>query len=223
MRDQMKNIMIINLKTYEEGTGGRGLELAEMADSLGSSVEIILAVQPADIKPIADKIRIPVFSQHIDPVAYGKHTGWILPESVKQAGAKGSLLNHSERRIDLETLGKSIKRCKEVGLTTVACADTPETAKKIAELEPDYIAIEPPELIGGEISVSKAKPEVITESIEKVNSVKNIPVLCGAGIKNREDVKKAVELGVGGILIASGVVKSENPERVIRDLLEGFE
>jgi len=217
----MKKILIINLKTYEEGTGENALKLAKTADSLANDIEIILAVQPADIKLIADNVRIPVFSQHVDPIAYGAHTGWVLPESVKSAGAKGSLLNHSERRMDFETLEKSIKRCKELGLVAVACADTPEKAKKIAEFEPDYIAIEPPELIGGDISVSKAKPELIRESIEKVKPF-GIPVLCGAGIRNREDVKRAKELGSQGIILASGVVKAENPEEAIRDLLEGF-
>ncbi len=218
----MKKIFIINLKTYEEGTGNRGSKLAEIADSLdGDDVEIVLAVQPADIKVIADNVGIRLFSQHADPIAYGAHTGWILPESLKSAGAKGTLLNHSERRMDFEILDRSIKRCRELGLVTVACADTPETAKRIAEFGPDYIAIEPPELIGGDISVSKAKPEIITESIEKVRPF-GIPVLCGAGIKNKEDVKRAKELGVEGILVASGVVKSEQPAEAIRDLIEGL-
>jgi triosephosphate isomerase len=218
----MKKILIINLKAYEEGTGERGSELSKVADSLlRKDVEIILAVQAADIKDIADNVSLPVFSQHLDPVGYGAHTGWILPESVKSAGAKGSLLNHSERRIDFEELEKSIKRCKELGLTTVVCADTPENAGRIAEFGPDYIAIEPPELIGGEVSVSNAKPEVVTESIKRVKPF-GIPVLCGAGIKNKEVVKKAKELGVEGILVASGVVKSEKPEKAIMDLIEGF-
>jgi triosephosphate isomerase len=216
----MKKVLIINFKTYEQGTGENALKIAKIAEALAGDVEIILAVQPADIKKIADNVRIPVFSQHADPIGYGAHTGWVLPESVKLSGAKGSLLSHSERRIDFETLGKSVKRCKELGLTTVVCADTPETAGNIAELKPDYIAIEPPELIGGDISVSKSKPEVITKSIERVG---DIPLLCGAGIKNREDVKKAMGLGAKGILVASGVVKAENPEEAMSDLLAGFE
>ena len=219
----MEQILLINLKTYGEGTGEKAKELAKAAEKLrNEDVEIILAVQPADIQMIAKEVNIPVFSQHVDPVSFGSHTGWILPESVKQAGATGTLLNHSERQIDTETLKKSIFRCREIGLRIVVCADTPEKAKEVASLKPDYIAIEPPELIGGDISVSKAKPEVITQSIEKVNEVENIPVLCGAGVKNREDVSKAKELGAKGILVASGVVKADNPEEAIKDLLEGF-
>lgn len=218
----MKPILLINLKTYEQGTGVDALELAQAADSLSNEdVEIILAVQASDILKIAKEVSIPVFSQHTDPIVYGSHTGWILPESVKAAGAMGTLLNHSERQIDIETLRKSIARCREVGLRIVVCADTPEKAREVASLKPDYIAIEPPELIGGDISVSKAKPEVITQSIDKVKTFE-VPVLCGAGVKDKEDVKKAKELGAEGILVASGVVKSENPEEAIKDLLEGF-
>ena len=218
----MKKMLIINLKAYEEGTGHEALKIAKIAESFaGKDAEIVLAVQQADIKIIVDSVGIPVFSQHVDPIGYGAHTGWTLPESIKQAGASGTLINHSERRIDFETLEKSVKRCRELGLVTVACADTPENAEKIAEFGPDYIAIEPPELIGGEVSVSKAKPQIITESVKRVKQF-GIPVLCGAGIKNREDVKKAKELGVGGILVASGVVKSKDSRKAIRDLLEGL-
>lgn len=219
----MKPILLINLKTYEQGTGENALRIAKSSDSLANSeVEIILSVQPTDIKTISDSVKIPVFSQHVDPIKYGSNTGWILPESVKSAGATGTLLNHSERQTDLETIRRSLARCRELGLRIVVCAGTPDKAKEVASLKPDYIAIEPPELIGGDISVSKAKPEVITQSIEKVNSVESIPVLCGAGVKDKEDVKKAMELGAKGILVASGVVKSENPEEAIKDLLEGF-
>lgn len=218
----MKWIAIINLKTYEMGTGENALKLAKIAESLKrKDVDTILAVQPTDIRLVSESVGLDVFSQHVDPIGYGAHTGWILPESVKSAGAKGTLLNHSERRIDMKTLERSIRRCREVGLITVACADTPENAGKIAEFEPDYIAIEPPELIGGEISVSKAKPEIVTESVESVRPF-GIPVLCGAGIKNREDVEKAKDLGADGILVASGVVKSKDPEKAIRELVEGF-
>lgn len=220
----MKPVLLINLKTYEEGTGEKALKIAKAAASLArnSGVEIILAVQPADIRLISENVRIPVFAQHVDPARYGSSTGWILPESVKFAGAGGTLLNHSEKRIDIETVRKSLARCREAGLRTVVCCETPEKAREVASFKPDYIAIEPPELIGGDISVSKAKPEVITQSVKNVNSVASIPVLCGAGVKDGVDVRKAMSLGAKGILVASGVVKSGNPEEAIKDLLEGF-
>ena len=221
----MKPILLINLKTYEEATGRNALELAKTCASLANEsdkVEIIIAVQAADIRLVAENVRVPVFAQHVDPVKYGSSTGWILPEAIKAAGATGTLLNHSERRIDSETAKRSLARCRELGLRVVMCAESPERAKELASLKPDCIAIEPPELIGGDVSVSKARPEVITESVHKVNSVVHIPVLCGAGVKNGEDVKKALALGAKGILVASGVVKAKDPRHALSDLLEGF-
>lgn len=219
----MKPILLINLKAYEKGIGGKALEISRIADSFGGGkAEIIVSAQPTDIRMISEKADVPVFAQHVDPVECGSKTGWIPPESVKAAGATGTLLNHSERQIDNDTIKKSLERCRKVGLRTVVCADTPERAKEIAALGPDYIAIEPPELIGGDVSVSKAKPEIITQSVEKVSEVADVPVLCGAGVKNGEDVRKATELGSKGILIASGVVKAEDPKKAIKDLMSGF-
>jgi len=37
-----------------------------------------------------------------------------------------------------------------------------------------------------------------------------VKVLCGAGIVDKTDVQKALELGAEGILISSGVVKSRS-------------
>ena len=68
----------------------------------------------------------------------------------------------------------------------------------------------------------KSKPEIITETIKRVKRVRDIPVLCGAGIKNKDDVRIAVRLGSLGILVASGVVKAEEPEKVLRELAAGI-
>lgn len=219
----MKPVLLINLKTYEEATGHKAVKFAAIAEAFADSgAEIILAVQHADIRLVSENTGVPVFSQHIDPVKFGPSTGWLLPEAAKAAGASGTLLNHSERRMDSKTISKCLARCREIGLRTVVCAETPERAKAVAALKPDYIAIEPPELIGGEVSVSKARPEVITAAVKKVNSVAPIPVLCGAGVKNGEDVRRALELGAKGILVASGVVKAKRPQEAISALLKGF-
>ncbi len=210
-------IIIVNFKTYESATGNNAFDLAKIHEKVSKETGISFAVcvQPTDLAKIASELQIPVFAQHIDPVSFGSNTGHILPEAVKAAGAFGTLLNHAEHQISLDVLEKSIKRAKEVGLYTVVCANTPETGAKIAEFEPDLIAVEPPELIGGDISVSNAQPEVITKSLELIGKGK---LLVGAGVKNGEDVKKAIELGASGVLLASGVTKAENPEKVLMDL-----
>lgn len=121
-------------------------------------------------------------------------------------------------------LKKSIKRAKEVGIETIVCANTPEIAEAVVAFGPDYVAVEPPELIGTTTSVSEARPEVITETVERVRKVnKTCKILCGAGIHNAQDVKIALKLGTDGVLLASGVVKSDNPATVLNDICNGIE
>jgi len=84
---------------------------------------------------------------------------------------------------------------------------------------PDMIAVEPPELIGTGISISKARPELITESLKQIRKVnRSVKVLCGAGVTTAEDVSKALELGSEGVLVASGVVKSKDPSAILQSM-----
>jgi len=221
----MNPMLLINFKTYEQGTGKKAVDLARIADKISKETgsNIVLSVQFTDIERVSSAVKIPVYSQHIDPVEPGSHTGWILPEAVKEAGVKGTLINHSEHNIDKESIEKNIKKCKELELVSVCCAATPDKAKELAALGPDYIAIEPPELIGGDVSVSKAKPELISDTVKYVSEVNSsVKVLCGAGVNSKEDVSKAIELGSVGVLVASAIVKSPTPEKVILDLIGGF-
>ena len=217
--------LIVNFKTYREGSGEKALELARACEKVKDSqnTNIIVAPQFSDIKPISDKFNLQVFSQHLDPISYGSHTGHALPENLKEAGISGTLLNHSERRISKEKIGKSLKRASKLDIETVVCVQNPEEAMEVAELGPDYIAYEPPELIGGDVSVSESKPEVVEKAVDHVKAeYEGIEVLTGAGVKTREDVKKAIELGTKGILIASGVVKADKPEEALKNLVKGF-
>ncbi len=218
-----KHTLLINTKAYQQGTGRHALKLARICRRLSrkAGAEIILAVQPSDIPLISRSI--PTFAQHIDAVRPGAHTGHILPEAVKAAGANGTLINHSERRLNLHEIRERIKRARENMLTSVCCAPYTVMVGRIASMKPDYIAIEPPELIGTGVSVSQAKPYVIGRSVEiSRRASPRTRVLCGAGISTSEDVAKAMELGTVGVLVASSVVKSPRPEHVIRELLRGF-
>ncbi len=214
-------VLVINFKTYAQATGRRALELAKVAEKVAKdlNVEIIVAVQPVDIRLVAENVEIPVYAQHVDPIKPGAHTGHILPEAVKEAGAKGTLLNHSENRLRLDIINEAIQRAKEVGLDTIVCADKPETSAAVAVLKPTAIAIEPPELIGTGISVSKAKPEVITNTVNIIRKIdESIPILTGAGITFKDDVEKALNLGTQGVLVASAIVKAKSWEEKIKEL-----
>jgi len=215
-------IIAINFKTYVQATGEGALRIAKAAERVykETGVTIVVAPQLADLYRIAQEVEIPVFAQHIDPIKPGSHTGHVLPEAVKEAGAVGTLLNHSENRMILADLEAAIRRAEEVGLMTMVCSNNPAVSAAVAALTPNYVAVEPPELIGTGIPVSKAKPEVITNTVELVKKVNpGVKVLTGAGISTGEDVKKALELGTVGVLLASGVTKAKDPEKAIRDLV----
>ena len=217
-------IIIVNFKTYKSAIGNNSLKLARFCDDIRkeTKINIVISVPSTDIFRISSKLKIPVLSEHIDYFGYGSHTGFILPEDIKENGAVGTLINHSEHRLDFKTIKKTIKRAKQNNLAVIVCIEKPSEAPRIAKLNPDFIAIEPPELIGGNVSVSTANPEIITKTIKKVNSVKKIPVLCGAGVKTKEDVEIAYKLGAKGILIASGITKAKRPRRALRNLCRGF-
>ena len=218
-------IIIVNFKTYKESTGKNAVKLAKICEKVAKEKKVSIAIAPQciDIYRVSEFVSIPILCQHISAVELGRNTGFLPPESVKKSGAIGTLLNHSEHRLKFDVLKKSVKKAKEVGLKTVVCANRPFEEKKIAKLNPDFIAVEPPELIGGKISISEAKPELITKSVKIIKSLnKKIKVLCGAGIHNKEDVKKAVELGADGILVSSGIVKARNQEAALKDLVNGL-
>ena len=211
----------MNFKTYIEATGKRAIELAKIAEDVSgeSGVTIIIAPQFTDIEPVARTVDISVFSQHMDSAKPGAHTGHVLAEALKSAGADGSLLNHSEKRIGSSEIAESVKLCADADLRSLVCADTTEASVEIARVIPNMIAIEPPELIGTGVSVSKAHPELITESVKQIRRVnRSVKILCGAGITTAEDVSKAIELGSEGVLVASAVVKNKDPRTVLESM-----
>jgi triosephosphate isomerase len=218
-------LILVNFKTYLEGTGEKALELAKEAEKVhrGTNVSVGLVPQYCDIAAIVNTVSLPTFAQHIDVAQAGSCTGHVLPEAVKAAGAVGTLINHSERRLKLSDIDAAIIRAREVGLTSVVCSNNARVSAAVAALQPDMIAIEPPELIGTGIPVSKAKPEVVSGTVELVRRVnKKIIILCGAGITKGEDVAAAIRLGTAGVLAASGIVKAKDPYAVMREFAEAI-
>ena len=207
-------MIIVNYKAYERAIGKKAGKITEKIER-GAEEKVIVAPQTADLSLETD---LEVFAQHIDGVEPGSHTGSNQVEALKRK-ASGSLINHSEKRLGTKEIRKSVERCQEEGLTSVVCGQTPEECEKYAEFDPDYIAFEPPELIGGDKAVSTEEPEIIEEAVKRSGGVKT---LTGAGIKTREDVEESIELGCEGVLIASGVIKAEDVEEKIRELCRGL-
>ncbi|MFQ3275201.1 MAG: triosephosphate isomerase [Candidatus Nanohaloarchaea archaeon] len=212
-------MIIVNFKAYREAQGEKAREISKKCRKAAEETgeEVIVCPSPQDTRPINEE-GPETFSQHIDPVKPGSHTGSVTAEGMKGAGVSGTLLNHSEKRIEREEIKASIELCQEHNLTTVVCAQTPEECSQLSKLEPDYIAFEPPELIGGDTSVSEAKPELIEKAVRS----SSVPLLTGAGIKTREDVEKSIEHGCKGVLVASGVVKADDVYEEVKDLCQGL-
>ena len=220
----MENLIILNFKTYEEATGDNAVKLAKICDDVSkeTGAKIIVCPQFTDIYRIAEVVEIPVYAQHIDPAKYGSYTGHVLPESLKAAGATGCLINHSERRVKLADIDSSVEKLRSMEMTSIVCTNNIAVTRAAAAISPDFVAIEPPELIGSGISVSQAQPEIITGSVDAVNTVNpDVKVLTGAGISTGDDVRKAGELGTCGVLLASGVTKAKDPRAVLMDLVSG--
>jgi triosephosphate isomerase len=216
-------MIIVNFKTYSEATGRRAVELAKRAEKVNSETDVSIGVAPqfVDITDIVRAVQIPVFAQHVDPIKPGSYTGHVLAESVKEAGAIGTLINHSERQLKLSDINEIIRITRENDLLSLVCANNPNISAAVATLKPDIIAIEPPELIGTGIPVSKAKPEVVTGTIKLVREVNSkVIILCGAGITDGEDVAAALKLGTQGVLVASGIVKAKDQYRILREFAE---
>jgi len=216
-------MIIVNFKTYSEATGRKAVELAKKAERVNDETSVYVGVAPqfADIAAVAKAVKIPVFAQHIDPIKPGSFTGHVLAESVKEAGAVGTLINHSEKQLKLSDINETIAITREQELLSIVCANDPNVSAAVAALKPDIIAVEPPELIGTGIPVSKAKPEVVTGTVRLVREVNSeVTILCGAGITRGEDVKAALKLGTQGVLVASGIVKAKDPYTVLREFAE---
>jgi triosephosphate isomerase len=215
-------LILINFKTYRESMGPRAHAIATAAQLVSKESGAAIGVAPTyiDLHPLAHHFTVPVYAQHVDGSEPGAHTGQITADAIRAAGAVGSLVNHSERRLTIADIEASVRALRERKLTAVVCTNNEATSAAAAALGPDYVAIEPPELIGSGVSVSKANPDIIKNSVATVRAVKDdVKVLTGAGIQSGECVRIAIDLGTDGVLLASSVVKAQDPAAVLRDLV----
>ena len=221
-------ILILNFKNYLEVAGRASIELAKAArqvsKSLDGRIKIVACPPQPALSLVKENVDIPVFAQHVDDVKEGSTTGYFIPEIAKSFGAQGSLINHSEHRIERpETIQNLVDNLRKLQMVSVVCARSSTEVADIARFKPDYIAIEPPELIGSGKAVSKENPAIVTDSIESAAKVsQEVRVICGAGITDAADVRSALKLGAKGILVASGVIKATSWVDKISELASGY-
>ena len=216
-----KPLILINFKTYPEALGNNGILFArKLAAVRTKRYEVALSPSLLTLPFLSRQLSFPLFAQHADPFLPGAHTGSISLEELKGLGIRGTILNHSEKKVSFSMLKKTVLRCKKLGLIVVLCAATVSETKKLLLLKPDYLAYEPKELIGGNISVTKARPAIITAVVELSQKISpKTKVLCGAGVHSRRDVLRALELGCQGVLISHSIVREKNPQKVLQRLL----
>jgi len=201
-----------------------------------TKVKIIPVVTPFDLGRIKKQVGGEVWLQHLDVHFEGKKTGWISPLQAIALGADGALLNHSEHKISpgqaRQTLGQLKRESwqkrwgKDFGsldaFKLMVCFRSRGQAQKwVGRLRPrpDYVAYEPPELIGGKVSVSQARPKAIKSVVELLPG---FSIIVGAGIHESKDVRVALKLGAKGVLVSSSVVKAKNPEKELLELAKAF-
>lgn len=219
--------ILLNAKVYPESTGANALRLAQACQRAARALDVDVGLAPAltDLAHLGSKrfSHLSLWAQHVDPVTPGVGTGFITAEMAKLAGAQGTLLNHAEHKLAPHILQQSIARAKAAKLDVVACADSLAEARRLALHKPTAIAIEPPELIGGDVSVTSADPAIVRDAVKAVRKVSpKTLVLCGAGVKTHEDLTLALELGAHGVLLASGIVKAKEPAKALRSLLSAL-
>ncbi|MDP6905828.1 MAG: triose-phosphate isomerase [Candidatus Thalassarchaeaceae archaeon] len=218
----MSALIVVNFKTYESAQGESAVSLAKAMAEVDASTDatLVAVVSAFDLSSVcAAAPKLKVWCQHLDPIGWGSNTGWLHPETAISRGASGTIINHAEHKVEHSHVEKLIDQLPE-GFPICACAADVEEAHSLAALSPTFIAVEPPELIGGDISVTTADPEIVSGTAAAVKaSNPDVRVLCGAGVKNGEDVAMALELGTEGVLLASGVTKAQNPLAVLRDLV----
>lgn len=217
-----KPLIVVNFKTYAESTGEKAVIIAKYCEEVSRDhgVGVVAVPQIPDIYRVASSVKIPVFAQHIDGAGAGSFTGHITAECIREAGAAGTLINHSERRLLLSDIDSAVRAAKKAELTAIVCTNNVAVTSAAAALSPDFVAIEPPELIGSGIPVSKADPDIVIGSVAAVKKIDHgVKVLCGAGISKGEDIAAALELGTAGVLLASGVIKAKDPRAALLDLV----
>jgi len=210
--------VLVNLKAYPCDPVDVARAAADVSDESG--VRVAVAPQAAHLDTVAET-GVETWAQHVSPVDHGSHTGSTLAEAVADAGAVGTLINHSENRRKLADIDASIDAAERTGLETCVCANNPAQVGAAAALGPDAVAVEPPALIGTGTPVSQADPEIVTGAVEAAAAVDpSVDVYCGAGISTGEDLEAAGDLGAAGVLLASGVAKADDPRAALEDLVE---
>jgi len=113
-----------------------------------------LPVPDAGHIQVAGAVKIPVFAQHVDSAG----AGVIQSYHCRVHPFIGASEHLSTIRTEnlLSEIDATIQSAKKAGLVTIVCTNNIAVTSAASALSPDFVAVEPPELIGSGIPVSKA-------------------------------------------------------------------
>ena len=212
-------LIVVNFKTYSTALAEHAETLGKLMANVETNARMVAVTSAFDLSRVSAISGLEVWAQHLDPVGQGSHTGWLEPQTAIARGASGTIINHAEHKVSIDHVRELMSMLPD-GFPICACAADVAEARALAELGPTFIAVEPPELIGGDISVTTADPAIVSDTVAAVKEVNpNVRVLCGAGVKNGQDVATAISLGAEGVLLASGVTKANDIPAVLKDLV----
>lgn len=213
-------MIFLSLKTYPEATGEAVIKLlaAAKAVSQATGVPIIPCAQATDIYRIKQELDIEVWAQHVDPINPDRHSGWISPYAVKQAGATGTVLNHAEHLLPPDQIKQSIDKAHQYGLKVLVICETTDLAQQVSIWNPEFIAYEKAHLIAGPIAMIDEEEANIRQLAQTLPQ----PLIVGAGITTGEHVRKSLAAGGKGVILASALVKAEDPQVKLRELTTPF-
>ncbi len=212
-------LIVVNFKTYSTALAEHAETLGKLMADVETNARMVAVTSAFDLSSVSSISGLEVWAQHLDPVGQGSHTGWLEPQTAIARGASGTIINHAEHKVSIDHVRDLMSMLPD-GFPICACAADVAEARALAELGPTFIAVEPPELIGGDISVTTADPAIVSDTVAAVKEVNpGVRVLCGAGVKNGQDVATAISLGAEGVLLASGVTKASDVSSVLKDLV----
>ncbi len=206
-------MIVINFKNYKNGS-----EALRLVGKIEKHLpDAVVALNAFDLSHVAFyHSRMQIFAQHVDFVEGNRATGYLSARSLKSHGGKGSLLNHSEHRLEFSVIRKTVEQMKKEKLKVILCAKDLKEGRKFIFLKPDAIAFEDTKLIGSGKSITKYKSGDVAKFAEMLRGTK-IAALCGAGVSTAEYVLAARKLGCKGVLIASAI--ADVPDEKVEELL----
>jgi triosephosphate isomerase len=215
-------MILVNFKIYKETFGDKAIKLAKIIKEVADKykIRIVITASALGAIQIMKETGAEVWLQNVDEYNEGKHTGAVSMEEAKSLGIKGSLINHSEHQLPRGTVQKIIKSKPEGFEIMCGVKSMGQIERWVARAKPDWILYEPPELIASkDKSVATESSEIIKNAVELAGG---IPLLAGAGVKNKQDVEICLKMGAKGVGLSSAVILAKDPKRVLEEIAGVF-